>query len=57
MSTTFFDGRDPQYRPGPDASLMSPADVAQVVLTVLTAPPGLVVRELVVTVPDEPSWP
>jgi NAD(P)-dependent dehydrogenase (short-subunit alcohol dehydrogenase family) len=57
MRTTFFDSRDPQYKPGPDASLMDPADVAQVVLSVLTAPAGLVVRELVVTVPDEPSWP
>jgi NAD(P)-dependent dehydrogenase (short-subunit alcohol dehydrogenase family) len=57
MATTFFDGRDPQYQPGPDAHLMTPADVAAVVLSVLTAPPGLVVRELVVTVPDEPSWP
>jgi NAD(P)-dependent dehydrogenase (short-subunit alcohol dehydrogenase family) len=57
MRTTFFDARDPQYKPGPDASLMDPADVAQVVLSVLTAPAGLVVRELVLTVPDEPSWP
>jgi NAD(P)-dependent dehydrogenase (short-subunit alcohol dehydrogenase family) len=57
MRTSFFDGREAQYRPGPDADLMDPAHVAQVVLDVLTAPPSLVVRELVVTVADEPSWP
>jgi NAD(P)-dependent dehydrogenase (short-subunit alcohol dehydrogenase family) len=57
MRTPFFDGRDEQYRPGPDARLMDPDDVAQVVVSVLAAPASLTVRELVVTVPDEPSWP
>lgn len=57
MRTPFFDGRDPQYQPGPDADLMDPAAVADVVLGVLTGPPGLVIRELVLTVGQEPSWP
>ena len=28
MQTAFFDGRPEQYRPGPDAQLNDPADVA-----------------------------
>lgn len=57
MQTRFFDDRDPQYKPGPDADLQSPQDVAQAVLFALTRPPGSEVRELVVTPPTEPSWP
>jgi NAD(P)-dependent dehydrogenase (short-subunit alcohol dehydrogenase family) len=57
MRTPFFDGRDEQFKPAPDAHLMDPADVAATVLTCLTAPASLVLREVVVTVPDEPSWP
>lgn len=57
MRTPFFDGRDEQFKPAPDAHLMDPADVAATVLSCLTAPASLVLREVVVTVPDEPSWP
>jgi NAD(P)-dependent dehydrogenase (short-subunit alcohol dehydrogenase family) len=57
MRTPFFDGRDEQFKPAPDAHLMDPRDVAATILSCLTAPPSLVLRELVVTVPDEPSWP
>jgi NAD(P)-dependent dehydrogenase (short-subunit alcohol dehydrogenase family) len=57
MQTHFFDDRDPQYKPGPDAALQDPADVAGAVLFALTRPRGSEVRELVVTVPTEPSWP
>lgn len=57
MRTAFFDGRPEQYRPGPDAELMDPADVAEVVLTALRRPPGCELRELVVATSGEPSWP
>jgi NAD(P)-dependent dehydrogenase (short-subunit alcohol dehydrogenase family) len=57
MRTAFFDGRDEQYRPGPDAKLNRPEDVAAAVLFALRQPPGCEVRELVVTPSVEPSWP
>jgi NAD(P)-dependent dehydrogenase (short-subunit alcohol dehydrogenase family) len=57
MSTAFFDGRPERYRPGPDARLNDPADVAQAVLTVLRQPVGCEIRELVVASSTEPSWP
>lgn len=57
MRTAFFDGRDEQYRPGPDAQLNDPREVAAAVLFALRQPPGCEVRELVVTPSTEPSWP
>jgi len=57
MDTAFFDGRDPQYQPGPDAKLNRPEDVARAVLFALCQPAGCEVRELVVTPSTEPSWP
>jgi short-subunit dehydrogenase len=57
MHTAFFDGRDEQYLPPPDAKLNQPADVAQAVLFALRQPPGCEVRELVVTPAVEGSWP
>jgi NAD(P)-dependent dehydrogenase (short-subunit alcohol dehydrogenase family) len=57
MRTAFFDGRTEQYRPGPDADLNDPANVAAVVLTALRQPVGCEVRELVVASSTEPSWP
>ncbi len=57
MRTAFFDGRDEQYRPGPDAALNDPAHVAAAVCFALDQPPGCEVRELVVTPATEPSWP
>jgi NAD(P)-dependent dehydrogenase (short-subunit alcohol dehydrogenase family) len=57
MNTAFFDDRDEQYRPGPDAKLNDPADVAATVMFALDQPPGCEVRELVVTPSVEPSWP
>ena len=41
MRTRFFDGRTEQYRPGPDAALNDPEDVAAAVLVALQQPPGL----------------
>ncbi len=57
MHTAFFDGRDEQYMPPPDAKLNQPADVAQAVVFALRQPPGCEVRELVVTPAVEGSWP
>jgi NAD(P)-dependent dehydrogenase (short-subunit alcohol dehydrogenase family) len=57
MQTAFFDDRDPQYKPGPDAKLNRPEDVAAAVLFTLRQPPGCEVRELVITPSTEPSWP
>jgi NAD(P)-dependent dehydrogenase (short-subunit alcohol dehydrogenase family) len=57
MQTHFFDGRPDQYKPGPDANLMDPAEPAQAVVFALTRPPGTELRELVMTVATEPSWP
>jgi NAD(P)-dependent dehydrogenase (short-subunit alcohol dehydrogenase family) len=57
MSTAFFDGRDEQYRPPPDAALSPPAEVADAVVYALTRPPGVEVRELVVCPSRESSWP
>lgn len=57
MRTHFFDGRSEQYKPGPDAQLNDPADVAQTILLALRQPVGCEVRELVVATSTEPSWP
>jgi NAD(P)-dependent dehydrogenase (short-subunit alcohol dehydrogenase family) len=57
MSTHFFDDRDPQYKPGPDAQLNDPANVAAAALFALQQPPGCEVKELVVTASTEPSYP
>jgi NAD(P)-dependent dehydrogenase (short-subunit alcohol dehydrogenase family) len=57
MRTHFFDGREPQYKPGPDAPLMDPADVADTVVFALGRPKGVEVRELLVCSAEEPSWP
>ncbi|WP_158895385.1 SDR family oxidoreductase [Amycolatopsis anabasis] len=57
MHTAFFDGRDDQYKPPPDAKLNQPEDVAQTVLFALRQPAGCQVRELVVCCSEEASWP
>ena len=57
MQTHFFDGRPENYKPGPDADLMNPSDVADAVVFALTRPAGTELRELVMTVSTEPSWP
>jgi len=57
MRTHFFDGRTEQYKPGPDAQLNDPADVAQTILMALRQPVGCEVREMVVATSTEPSWP
>jgi NAD(P)-dependent dehydrogenase (short-subunit alcohol dehydrogenase family) len=57
MNTAFFDGRPDQYKPGPDAHLNDPADVAEAVVFALTRAGGCELRELVVCQSTEPSWP
>jgi NAD(P)-dependent dehydrogenase (short-subunit alcohol dehydrogenase family) len=57
MQTAFFDGRDEQYKPPPDAKLAPPEEVAETVLFALTRPDGTEMRELVVCPSVEPSWP
>ena len=57
MATAFFDGRDEQYKPPPDAKLNDPADVAGAVLFALRQPPGCDVRELLICPSLESSWP
>jgi NAD(P)-dependent dehydrogenase (short-subunit alcohol dehydrogenase family) len=57
MHTSFFDDRDEEYRPGPDAMLCRPEDVADAVVFALTRPPGVEVREMVVCPTREGSWP
>jgi NAD(P)-dependent dehydrogenase (short-subunit alcohol dehydrogenase family) len=57
MATSFFDGRPDQYKPGPDAKLNDPADVADAVVYALTRPEGCELREMVVCQSTEPSWP
>jgi NAD(P)-dependent dehydrogenase (short-subunit alcohol dehydrogenase family) len=57
MRTNFFDGRTEQYRPGPDAALNDPANVAAAVLFALSQPAGCAVREIVVAPDREPSYP
>jgi NAD(P)-dependent dehydrogenase (short-subunit alcohol dehydrogenase family) len=57
MHTHFFDGRPENYKPGPDADLMDPSDVAEAVVFALTRPAGTELRELIMTVSTEPSWP
>lgn len=57
MRTSFFDGRDPQYQPGPDAQLNAPSDVANAVVFALSQPQGCDVRELMICPNQETSWP
>jgi NAD(P)-dependent dehydrogenase (short-subunit alcohol dehydrogenase family) len=57
MATNFFNDRDEQYKPGPDAKLADPAHVASAVLFALSTPPDVQLYELVVAGPTETSWP
>ena len=57
MRTKFFDERDEQYKPGPDAILNDPANVAAAVLFALQQPAGSTVRELVIAAERETSYP
>jgi NAD(P)-dependent dehydrogenase (short-subunit alcohol dehydrogenase family) len=57
MQTHFFDGRPEQYKPGPDAQLAEPWEIAQAVVFALGRPAGVELREVVMAADTEPSWP
>lgn len=58
MRTNFFDRFAEQGIPMPDPdSLQDPATVARSIVYAVEAPQGSVIQELVITPPDEPSWP
>ncbi|MFF5232182.1 SDR family oxidoreductase [Dactylosporangium sp. NPDC000521] len=57
MRTKFFDDRDDRYKPGPDAILNDPANVAAAVMFALAQPAGCAVREMVVCAETETSYP
>lgn len=57
MRTGFFDARDEKYKPGPDAILNDPANVAAAIMFALRQPPGSAVRELVIAAETETSYP
>src|SRR4051794_35412401 len=57
MATPFFDGRPDQYKPGPDAQLNRPENVAAAVVFALQQPAGCEVRELLICPSGETSWP
>jgi NAD(P)-dependent dehydrogenase (short-subunit alcohol dehydrogenase family) len=57
MRTKFFDDRDEQYKPGPDAILNDPANVAAAIMFALAQPVGCAVRELVIAAETETSYP
>jgi NAD(P)-dependent dehydrogenase (short-subunit alcohol dehydrogenase family) len=57
MQTAFFDDRDPKYKPGADARLCDPHEIAAAIVFALSRPPGCEVKEIVVAGPTETSWP
>jgi NAD(P)-dependent dehydrogenase (short-subunit alcohol dehydrogenase family) len=57
MATPFFDGRDEQFKPGADARLNDPRNVAAAVAFALDQPEGCEVRELLICPTGEDSWP
>ena len=57
MRTAFFDDRDEQYKPGPDAILNDPAARAAGGPLRPRQPPGCAVRELVICAELETSYP
>ena len=57
MHTAFFDEREERYRPGADAKLCQPDDVAAAVVFALSQPEGCDIKELVVAAATETSWP
>jgi len=57
MATAFFDGRDEQFKPGADAHLNDPRNVAAAIAFALDQPEGCEVRELLICPTGEDSWP
>lgn len=57
MQTPFFDGREEQYKPPPDAKLNDPEHVSETVVFALRQPADCEIREMVVCASEESSWP
>jgi NAD(P)-dependent dehydrogenase (short-subunit alcohol dehydrogenase family) len=57
MRTRFFDEREDRYKPGPDAILNDPDNVAAAIMFALAQPVGCAVRELVIAAETETSYP
>jgi NAD(P)-dependent dehydrogenase (short-subunit alcohol dehydrogenase family) len=57
MATAFFDDRVQQYRPGAEAKLNRPENVAAAIVFALSQPAGCELRELVIAPAEESSWP
>lgn len=57
MRTRFFDEREERYKPGPDAKLNDPGNVAEAILFALEQPAGCAVRELIIAGETETSYP
>jgi NAD(P)-dependent dehydrogenase (short-subunit alcohol dehydrogenase family) len=57
MRTRFFDEREDRYKPGPDAILNDPGNVAAAIMFALAQPAGCAVRELVIAAETETSYP
>ncbi|HEY0532191.1 MAG TPA: SDR family oxidoreductase [Actinoplanes sp.] len=57
MRTKFFDEREDRYKPGADAILNDPANVAAGIMFALAQPVGCAVRELVIAAETETSYP
>jgi NAD(P)-dependent dehydrogenase (short-subunit alcohol dehydrogenase family) len=58
MNTGFFERFTEQGIPLPDpATLQDPADVANAIVYAVGLPAGSVMQEMVLTPPNEPSWP
>ncbi|GIF13818.1 SDR family oxidoreductase [Actinoplanes teichomyceticus] len=57
MRTKFFDEREERYKPGPDAKLNDPGNVADAILFALQQPAGCSVRELIIAGETETSYP
>jgi NAD(P)-dependent dehydrogenase (short-subunit alcohol dehydrogenase family) len=57
MNTAFFAEREARYRPPDDLPLADPGSVAEAIVFALNQPLGCEIKELVVTGPEESSWP
>jgi NAD(P)-dependent dehydrogenase (short-subunit alcohol dehydrogenase family) len=56
MDTALFENRSQEWMPDP-ALMMTPATVAAAVMFALEQPPGVSIRELVITHDNAPDWP
>ena len=57
MRTSFFDHREERFKPGPEAQLADPKDIAEMMIAALNQPSSGAIREMIITPPGETSWP